>query len=667
MTTPNMGLDLPIPGVTTGPDWANKINAAFTGVDGHNHSPGNGAPISIANVSGAGTMAQQSASAVSITGGAITGLSPPVSPADAATKAYVDAGGGANAIALGFDPTGTTPMGDLLFTATAACRAAGIHEIVFPPGTYKILGSENIAPSSLPNQPFRLRGMPGATIIPHAYPSSTASVCAIQAWAWGNGDTIGPGLQGSTINANSANCVSFVMTVVGGENVLTGFSDTSTIAVGSTVLLYIGADLTDAGGWPNSWLFATVTAKTSSTITIDGTLPSPCPTPDGNVGINTVRTHQTHHTLRTITGFNDRVEITGFTMDSTFISLVFVRYPKVDCFWSTCYFGINATGTLGLNLDFVADKVTGYDTGGGGAYSHYGGAIALESCYGTQINKYITDRQDGVGCVQEELSCMGTRIGLMSINTDARLSSAGTVQITGANGGANNLTSIDHLIIRGGYGQFYTTSTTRIHNFENRGTVNAGNCFIRVGTCDAIVFRGQSFRGKTRLQTLVIPIPVGAGTITRSIPQNGLVSRVWLSTTTMTGVTAVVFDGTAAGSACDVTSLITSNNQWLDMNPPALMAVGTPNVFGYCSPRIKITTNGSTPANNVMLIDVEMMLADMAALGQPVMADTTAANPLTGNGAPSINATYLGQRYYNFTGKVWYTAKDIGTGSSDWA
>lgn len=40
--TPNMGLELPLPTVTPGPDWAQDINDAFDLVDAHDHSSGKG-------------------------------------------------------------------------------------------------------------------------------------------------------------------------------------------------------------------------------------------------------------------------------------------------------------------------------------------------------------------------------------------------------------------------------------------------------------------------------------------------------------------------------------------------------------------------------------------------------------------------------------------------
>jgi hypothetical protein len=45
ITTPNMELALPVPGTVSGPTWANQLNTAFTLIDSHNHTTGNGVLI----------------------------------------------------------------------------------------------------------------------------------------------------------------------------------------------------------------------------------------------------------------------------------------------------------------------------------------------------------------------------------------------------------------------------------------------------------------------------------------------------------------------------------------------------------------------------------------------------------------------------------------------
>lgn len=47
--TTYMGIDLPVPLVTTGPQWAVALTAAFNVVDAHNHTFGSGSMLSPAN------------------------------------------------------------------------------------------------------------------------------------------------------------------------------------------------------------------------------------------------------------------------------------------------------------------------------------------------------------------------------------------------------------------------------------------------------------------------------------------------------------------------------------------------------------------------------------------------------------------------------------------
>lgn len=49
-TTPNMSLVLPTVSTTVGPDWATQLNAAFSLIDSHDHSSGEGVPVTPAGM-----------------------------------------------------------------------------------------------------------------------------------------------------------------------------------------------------------------------------------------------------------------------------------------------------------------------------------------------------------------------------------------------------------------------------------------------------------------------------------------------------------------------------------------------------------------------------------------------------------------------------------------
>lgn len=50
VTTPLMNLNLPDPGVTSGPVWAQRLNTALTTIDSHNHTTGQGAKVPVAGL-----------------------------------------------------------------------------------------------------------------------------------------------------------------------------------------------------------------------------------------------------------------------------------------------------------------------------------------------------------------------------------------------------------------------------------------------------------------------------------------------------------------------------------------------------------------------------------------------------------------------------------------
>lgn len=58
-TTPNMGLNLPVPTVTPGPAYASQNNTAFDVIDQHNHTAGQGVPVPSSGLNINGTLSFQ--------------------------------------------------------------------------------------------------------------------------------------------------------------------------------------------------------------------------------------------------------------------------------------------------------------------------------------------------------------------------------------------------------------------------------------------------------------------------------------------------------------------------------------------------------------------------------------------------------------------------------
>ena len=107
-TTPNMDLTIPDIG-ESGPTWSEQINDDLSAIDSHDHSPGHGAPISRSSIAGLGTMAEQDAGAVAITGGSIAVSADPTTNLQVATKQYVDGHAGTGITSLTGDVVATGP------------------------------------------------------------------------------------------------------------------------------------------------------------------------------------------------------------------------------------------------------------------------------------------------------------------------------------------------------------------------------------------------------------------------------------------------------------------------------------------------------------------------------------------------------------------------------
>lgn len=70
MTTPYIGMTLPVVGSTLGPTWASELNTALESLDSHNHAPGSGAliPTSALNINAALSFADNAATSVGYVG-----------------------------------------------------------------------------------------------------------------------------------------------------------------------------------------------------------------------------------------------------------------------------------------------------------------------------------------------------------------------------------------------------------------------------------------------------------------------------------------------------------------------------------------------------------------------------------------------------------------------
>lgn len=572
-----------------------------------------------------------------------------------------------------FDPTGAVAIGNELYRVTALLASAGWYGLEFPnAGTkYKCSGGEQIAPRSAPHIGFSVLS-DGALV---EGPNSGDHVAA-GGWgasARGLGDT---GTTSTIIVPDQPGNLTFTKTIAGGERSITGVSDVLGLAAGDTVILYLGADITDASAQEDTWMMAeiesvVVTASPVGTVNLKQSLPGPMPATPGSRGA------QTAHTMRKVVGFQDNLVVRGFRFQNAQLGFQGARNAVIDCHFTNTTFAHNHFICSGMIVErFTADRITGYDQGGGGAFSWYGLGVVLQKCYGTLFKLVKVEDLDGVSLITEELGSRGTRVELCDVNWNATNSWNSSLALFGQTAGSTNTISVGHLITRGGNAQATMNAAVSIGVWEDRGSSTNQTFGARADVAERLIWRGQGYRAKKRIQ-MVVPIPETATTITPLVPCSGLIRdmniRVQATGSVATladiGITTLAVEGTAGTPTYDVTSgFITAKDVWFPINPACILSVSTPNFNGYCSPQLRINTDGTTDPGTFLYVDIEMFIAELNTSGQPVTQDLSLPPIKGGDGAPTMDAEFIGQEYLDATSspRKWYKAVDVGTGASDW-
>ncbi len=576
-----------------------------------------------------------------------------------------------------FDPSGVVAIGTELYRVTEILRNAGWSGIEMQnSGTgYLCSGPEQVAPSLAPYQPFYFGSKTGARVFgavgDHVAPRG------IGAYAYGLGDTT-PSTGGSPtlIQCDHAGNPSWTQTLLPGDNTFVGVSDVTGLAVNDTIVAYLGAEITDAGGWCAQWVIAeiaqiTVTASPVGNVRIKGMVPYVFPTTSG------ARGPQTHHTLRKLIRFQDGLDTRGLVLNNVFFAHQFARDCKFSTHWERGTFMHNHTACEGMLIEkWTADTSTGYDQGGGGAFAWYGNPCILQSCYGTRIDLVRVNNLEATSLITEELSSKGTTVGTVDITWSSRYNvGSGACGIFGAVGGNYDIISVEHMKTGGGYAAASIIPNVQFEVWENYSGPDYDNINASAGQANRLLWRGQGYRDKKKV-TMIIPLHTTATTITHVVPCNGLVRSMLLrvqtpgSFTTLASIgISLTVDGTAGGTAYDISSgFITSKDTWFPINPASILSAGSPNFFGYCIPRLLVTSSGSTPAGSFLYAEIEMFLPELITSGQSVATDTSEPQVLGSNGPPAFNSKFVGQECIDnmSSPKSWYKSISVGSGAADW-
>lgn len=573
-----------------------------------------------------------------------------------------------------FDPAGVVEVGAECYRITRILREAGWSGLEVPnAGPYYLCTGTHIqvAPSSNPGVPFYFGSKSGAKL--QGLIGDHVAVVGLGAMARGLGDTAT--VQSLIAPDFNSTCVPFTQTILGTEKTFVGIdTDDLDADVGDTVIVYIGADITDGSGIQYEWLMSEIesisfTAAPIADITLKQGVPyAPLPSTSGSRG------PQTHHTMRKIIGFQDGTEIRGFRLNNVSIGIIYGRNCTIDCHWETAIFQHNHWGTSGLSIPhWTSDIITGYDIGEG-ALSWYGLGLVLQQCYETNIGMIRCENLDGVPLITEEIDSRGTHIGLIECNWNAANSWNTNCAIVGATGGSTDIISIDHMVLTGGYGFASVVRSCHVGVYEDRGSPEYEGVSMSPVQCERIFWKGQGYNARHRDQII---IPVVDGESFWKLPFSGLIRQLFVRVSTpgafttfaSVGITTLgVDDGNNDGHAADIVSgVVTAKDRWFPAETASVLIVGYPNGRGSCNPQIHIVGSG-VPDGTFLHIDVEMFLPDLATSGQVDTAQGVYADMRGSDGAPSFNANRVGQVCIDSSAspRDVYMSINVGTGATDW-
>ena len=565
-----------------------------------------------------------------------------------------------NTRTVSFDPTNTVAMGTEFFRVTKILRNAGYSGISFPDGTYKCSGAEQVGVSTLPGVGFDIIRQSGACFAGDPA-TTTATSQPISCCAYGEGAE-----SPTSIIAAGYNSRYWTEVIQGsGSRTCNGVANIVGLAVGDTVVVRYGADNTDGDGSCFCYTMAkivsiTPTTGTAGNVLLDTGAPEPIPV----APYNSHRQYNKHDLVK-ITGFQDNTRFIGGRWNDMFIALVGARDTYSDGEWDNCKtFAINTLFCSGLRVPHMRIR------NATGSTSVPANIITLAKAYDSHFGRIIVDNLYPVGAVScnffdEEAVCRGTRIDSISVNYNAN--NVGAIVLIGQTPGQTNLISVGMLHIAGGTAGLTVCRNCKIDTLDIHGDGTSINLFIRGDQAGAIYWRGQVYTS-VRDFVGILPAPASS-TKTFTVPWHGLTRYLRLKIASMTGVTSVHVSGDGfSATDYDVTANMIAN-KWVDINQAAIMSVATGNFLGNNACSVRVVTSGASPAGNVIEIAhscllVDLMLSDL--VGATYGTDTSTPIYVTGDGAPSANAAFIGQEYLDRTGGVWYKAKNTGTGASDW-
>lgn len=426
-----------------------------------------------------------------------------------------------------------------------------------------------------------------------------------------------------------------------GTTTFPGVASASDFSPGDWVWVRLGVDPTD-NGLPFEVLITQVTAVSGGNVTVAA------PVRENVPFANSSMTRQWNkHDIFKITALFDGFELADVALDNVVFSAnktvgTYVHDVRIP--WTTAAFN-NAydenTVVERLTAEMVVKPPAGYFGWFTDGWLHFNMAMRDIEVQFLGVNLFTSEGQS-----------RGMTVSNMTVDVDAR--PAGSIVVTSA---AEPVQFNDLTLT--GYGSI-AIGGAGINGLTVVGTLGlAGNPNLDVQTTASLVskylfFNGRQYDQVEKGTSMAIPLSPST-TIYAPFPLKGVPRRVRILPSTLTGVTV----SQQAGYLTSGLNSFLTPGQYAEPGISTQLGVNYPGGGISESQQLIISTDSTVPAGAYIQVESEFWTASTEVGLQP-------PPQIVGSGAPTANANFISQRYYDSTNHEFYQAIRTGLGAGDW-
>jgi len=425
-----------------------------------------------------------------------------------------------------------------------------------------------------------------------------------------------------------------------GTTTFPGVTSATDFSPGDWVWVRLGVDPTD-NGLPFEVLITQVTAVSGGAVTVAA------PVRENVPFVNSSMTRQWNkHDLLKFSALFNGFELADVALDNVVFAanktvathLHDLRIPWTTQAFDTAY--DENTVVERLTAERIVQPATGFGW-------FYGGWLHFN-----MVMRDIEIQFLGVNLFNSEGQSRGMTVNNMAADVDARPAGSIIVRSAAEPVQFNDLTLTGYGSISiGGAG---IDGLTVLGTVGLAGSPNLDVQALASAVTNYLFFNGKQYDQVEKATSMIIPLSPST-TIYAPFPLKGVPRRVRILASTLTGVTVYQQAGYLTSG---LNSFLTAGS-YSEPGISTQLGVNYPGGGIAESQQLIITTDSTVPSGSYVQVESEFWTASSDVALQP-------SPQIVGAGAPTANASFISQRYYDSTNAKFYQAIRTGTGASDW-